>query len=276
MQGEQDFNQLTFEFRTARKDYEDCVLHAAENEILAMGPDSVLKRLVGIHKDDDSNKMEIIEKMRNNVRFYVDFDNKNVFLAKKQKRPINWFSNFCGGNDFVNFLTDNGIDVMYASTQHNCVLDQEIVKIHGDPTRNHHDWVIARHNDQHFLCHVLCFVYIGKLNEMLQFPYGMVNESGEHAVCHSVDQDMFSNARPAAFLYGEGNHTSYRTDENCALIRGWAKHTSEINGTAILRRKLSPTLIMIQVSNIISTCIGIEDSLNTILHSYIFLPPSKN
>jgi len=86
----------------------------------------------------------------------------------------------------------------------------------------------------------------------------------------------FILARPEDFLYGQGNYTSYRTDENCALIRGWAKHTSDINCNAIPRRKPSPTLIMIPVSDIISTCVGIEDSLNTIQHSCIFLPPSKN
>ena len=33
---------------------------------------------------------------------------------------------------------------------------------------------------------------------------------------------------------------------------------------------------MIHVSKIVSTCIGIEDSFNSIPHSYIFLPPSKD
>jgi len=65
-------------------------------------------------------------------------------------------------------------------------------------------------------------------------------------------------------------------DENCALIRGWAKFTRNINGNAIPRRKPNPTLLMIPVSKIVSTCIGIEDSFNDIPHSYIFLPPSKN
>jgi len=59
------------------------------------------------------------------------------------------------------------------------------------------------------------------------------------------------------------------------VIRGWAKFTSDINGNAIPRRKPSPMLIMIPVSKIISTCIGIEDSLNVIPHSYIFLPSSS-
>jgi len=130
--------------------------------------------------------------------------------------------------------------------------------------------------DQQFLCHVLFFVFAGKVEEIIQFLYGVVNETGEYAVCHFVDQDVFLNARPEDFLYGQGNHTSYRTNENCALVRGWAKHTSESNRNAIARRKLCPTQIMIPVSDIISTCVGIEDSLNTIPHSYIFLPPSKN
>jgi len=94
---------IDFEFQTARKDYEDCVLHAAENEILATEPDLVMKKLIGIHKDDDSNKMEIMEKMRNGVQFYAVFDNPNVFLAKKPKRPIIWILNFLGKNDFVTF-----------------------------------------------------------------------------------------------------------------------------------------------------------------------------
>jgi len=33
---------------------------------------------------------------------------------------------------------------------------------------------------------------------------------------------------------------------------------------------------MISVTNIISTCVGIKYSLNTLLHSNIFLPPNKN
>jgi len=87
--------------------------------------------------------------------------------------------------------------------------------------------------DQHFLCHVLGFVFVGKVEEIIQFPFGVVNKTGEYAVCHFVNQDVFSNERLAAFLYRQGNHTSYITNENCALIRGWAKHTSEIKGNVI-------------------------------------------
>jgi len=130
--------------------------------------------------------------------------------------------------------------------------------------------------NQRFLFHVLCFVVTDKVEEPINFPFGVVNEPGEYVVCHFVDQDVFCDEIPQAFLYGEGNFTSYRTDENCALIRGWAKFTSHINGNEIPRRKPSPMLIMIPVSKIVATCIGIEDSFNDIFHSYIFLPPSKD
>jgi len=241
-----------------------------------METDTVITRFVGIHKEDNQNQIETVEKMRNGVRFFADFENPNVFMAKNPKKPINWISKFFAKTDFISFLESNGIDLVYAKTQHNFILDDDIIKIHGDPTKNHHDWVIGMHMNQKFLCHVLCFVVIDNVEEPINFPFGVVNEPGEYAVCHYVDQDVFRDEIPQAFLYGEGNFTSYRTDENCSLIRGWAKFTSDINGNAIPRRKPSPTLIMIHVSKIVSTCIGIEDSFNSIPHSYIFLPPSKD
>ncbi len=219
--------------------------------------------------------MEVMENMRHGVRFYADFENPNIFIAKNPKWPINWISKFFAKSDFISFLQDNGIDFVYGTTQHNCILDEEIVKIHGDPTKNHHDWIIAEHMNQKFLCHVLCFLYIREIDEPIKFTCGDVAEPGEYAVCHFVDQDVFRDEIPQAFMYGHGNFPSYRTDGNCALIRGWAKFTNHINENAIPRRKPRPTLIMISVSKIVSTCIGIEDSLNDIPHSYIFLPPSK-
>jgi len=139
---------IDFEYRTARKDYEDCVLHAAEKEVIAMEPDTMIAEFIGIHKDDDRNQIELMEKMRNGVQCYADFDNSNVFMAKNPKRPTNWISNFFAKTDFIPFLKDNDIDLVYAMTQHNCMLDQEIIKIHGDPTINHHDWVIGMHMNQ--------------------------------------------------------------------------------------------------------------------------------
>jgi len=88
-----------------------------------------------------------------------------------------------------------------------------------------------------------------------------------------VNQDVFSNAAPNDSMYGDGNYVSYRTDENCSLIRGWAKFMEQINGPRIPCHMPDPSLAMFPVQSIISTCIGIEDCQNPIPHSYIFLPP---
>jgi len=40
---------------------------------------------------------------------------------------------------------------------------------------------------------------------------------------------MFSNDKPNAFMSGNGNYPSYRTDENCSLVHGWEKITTTIN-----------------------------------------------
>jgi len=103
----------------------------------------------------------------------------------------------------------------------------------------------------------------------------VVNNPGYYTVCHYVNQDVFSNDAPEDMLYGNGNFDNYRVDQNCNLIRGWAKHTSTISGNHIPRHHPKPTLAMFHVDNIVSTCVGIEECVNNIPHSYIFLPPRK-
>jgi len=112
----------------------------------------------------------------------------------------------------------------------------------------------------------------------LQFPYGMVNETGEYAVCHFVDQDVFSMQDLKLFFMGrEIIQVIGQMKIAHLLIREWwAKHTSEIYGNAIPRRKPSPTLIMIPVSNIISTCVDGKLAYYihmTVNHSETFVDP---
>jgi len=40
-------------------------------------------------------------------------------------------------------------------------------------------------------------------------------------------------------------------------------------------RKPTPAIALIDVESIVKTCSGIEDSMKTILHSYIFVPSKK-
>jgi len=113
------------------------------------------------------------------------------------------------------------------------VLKGQIIKIHGDPTINHHDWVIVRNGDKHYLCHILCFVDISEVDRAASFQVGRLDRPGLYGICHFVNQDVFTSAAPSNSMYGDDNYISYRTDENCSLIRGWAKFTKEINGPRI-------------------------------------------
>jgi len=81
-----------------------------------MEPDTMIAKFVGIHKEDERNQIETMEKMRNGVQFYADFDNPNEFMAKNPKLPINWISKFFAKTDFISFLKDNDIDLVYATT----------------------------------------------------------------------------------------------------------------------------------------------------------------
>jgi len=46
------YQSIDFEYCTARKDFEDCILHAVKCEVLSNEPDNIIHKLVGIHKED--------------------------------------------------------------------------------------------------------------------------------------------------------------------------------------------------------------------------------
>jgi len=190
-----------------------------------------------------------------------------------KRSSLKWSSKFFSKLDLISFaLSLNDIDIIHGQTQYNCILGNDIVKIHGDPTINHRDWVVVNVNDTQVLCHVLCFVCIENVRTNKIFATGTVDRDGLYAICHYVNQNVFSDIQPSDDTYGHGNFVSYRVDENCDLIRGWPKFTEEISSGRIPRRKPTPTLAMFPVESIVSTCLGIEDSRNPIPHSYIFIP----
>ena len=80
--------------------------------------------LVSIHREDKSNTTTILENMRSGVGFYVGFDNEDIFLGKR-KRPIQLNSKFSLKKQLITFLKDKNIDIDYAQTQFNTVLDNE-------------------------------------------------------------------------------------------------------------------------------------------------------
>jgi len=118
------------------------------------------------------------------------------------------------------------------------------------------------------ICHIL--FYVTNIQNHLHFPVGNLQQPELYAICIYVNQDVFSDVKPQDWMYGHGDFPSYRVDENCHLVHGWAKFTNAINGGNILHVKPMPVLTMLDVTTITSTCVGIEDCLNPILHSYIF------
>ena len=269
------YQSIDFEYRTARKDYEDCILHASEQELLSSS--HVISKFVGIHRPRTTvaEQYDRLQKMRSGVSFTIDCNNASVFLGKG-KHSIPWCSKFFNKTKVKEFLNEYQLSgEALCQTQFNTVLKGEIVKIHGDPTINHHDWVVVCYDGKRYMCHVLFFLYVSQVKQPSIFQVGNLDVPGLYAICHFVNQDVFSNSVPSDSMYGDGNYTSYRNDENCSLIRGWAKYTDSINGPRIPRNRPNPSLAMFAVGNIVATCIGIEDCQNPIPHSYIFLP-SRN
>jgi len=85
------------------------------------------------------------------------------------------------------FINDNNIVVDFTQTQCNAIVEGNVVKVHGDPTINHHDWVVVGHGGHNFLCHILCFVTITDVKEAIEFPVSNMQQSGQYAICHFVD-----------------------------------------------------------------------------------------
>ena len=61
MRVELDFNPLILNFKLQER------IMTAEKEVIAMETDTVITRLAGIHKEDNINQIETVEKMRNGV-----------------------------------------------------------------------------------------------------------------------------------------------------------------------------------------------------------------
>jgi len=84
------FQSADFEYRTARKDYEDVVLYVVKNEVLIIDSTSIIGKYVGVHNKTNEG---ILENMRNGVYFTVNFGNEFVLLNKR-KQALEWKSLF--------------------------------------------------------------------------------------------------------------------------------------------------------------------------------------
>jgi len=76
-----------------KKDYKDCVLHAAECKVLSQEPNSILSKSIGIHIENNDDDLSRLNKMRCSVRFNVNFEHDSNFIDKS-KQGIKWRSFF--------------------------------------------------------------------------------------------------------------------------------------------------------------------------------------
>jgi len=184
------YQSIDFEYRTAHKDYEDVILHKAASEVISQDPTSLIKKFIGIHNEDISNELAV-NLMRNGVTFVLNKNHPEILVHKwHTNQPIKWISKFFEKQDLLNFIREHKdiIEIDHGQTQYNTIVDDNIVKIHGDPTINHHDWVVVKHQEQYCICHILCFVEVTCISsENVIFPVGNVTGPGLHAICHFVN-----------------------------------------------------------------------------------------
>jgi len=121
------------------------------------------------------------------------------------------------------------------------------------------------------MCQILIFVEVTHVNDDNTSSL----QVGKYALIHFVNQDVFLDP-PKKPLYGQ-EYPSFHIDENCDLIRGWAKKTTMIGNSVIPANteNLQSTIGIVNVDNFVSPVVGIPDVGNLTPHSYLFLPPRK-
>jgi len=87
-----------------------------------------------------------------------------------------------------------------------------------------------------------------------------------------VNQNVFGD-KPTESLYGV-QHPSFHINENCDLVRGWAKKTCYINQLSIPKDKdIRPKIGISSVDQFKTPIVGMLNLENDVPHNYLFLPP---
>jgi len=97
------------------------------------------------------------------------------------------------------------------------------LQYHGSPMKGWHDWVEAGAGARVTACQILLFPEVTGISD----GNPKQTDTGKHALVHFVHQNVLEN-RPTELLYGE-HHDCFCINENCDLVRGWAKKKTYIN-----------------------------------------------
>jgi len=98
---------------------------------------------------------------------------------------------------------------------------------HGNPIKGWQDWVKVTSGDSFFMCQILIFLEVMHINDDNTSSL----QVGKYTLIHFVNQNVFTDP-PNKSLSGE-EYPSFCIDDNCDLVRGWAKKTAMIKNSVI-------------------------------------------
>lgn len=260
-----------FELRTADKDYESILIETGVADIMRREDDFVLRTIYpSLAKiwTPESQKG-----LREGTRYDIISDgNGGIRLrarhTKMRLRP--WKSKLIDEDTLTAFLAKVGICAGHVHTEYNHVNG---FKVRGNPLKDRHEWVVAKVNNNRYVCQILCFVQVNLYDVCTENTtyIDTIDRIGSYAVVHFCDQDVFGD-RPSKAMYG-ARYQNFMIDAgNSCLTVGWCKHTDNIDGQNMPRRVSHPTVALLKTGCILEPCVGVHDHRNVVPYSYVFLP----
>jgi len=148
-------------------------------------------------------------------------------------------------------------------------------KIYGKPTKPQQDWIEVKVDDDLFQVQCLIFVRLEEpLDEEIVTPLHTVCEPGTYAIVHFLGYDIFGDFPNNLQLYGVPQRNFYQ-HEDCFLIRGWSKHTTQIHQKLRNGDKPVPMLAMVNMKCFQRPLIAVEDHGSGYPHSWLLTAERK-
>ena len=207
------------EFWTAVKDTEHCLIHKAACELVEKG-DTIISKYVSDFKqmiNQGHNILGIRWQLKKELGLYcMETINTNY-------RTLPW-KGVVQQDEIVCYLNKLGSYEGFLHTDHKPVGGP---CYHGNPIKGWQDWVKVTFGNSFFMCQILIFLEVMHVNDDNTSSL----QVGKYALAHFVNQDVFSDP-PKNLLYGQ-EYPSFHIDDNCELVRGWAKKTKLIRNSVI-------------------------------------------
>jgi len=229
------------------------------------GGDTILSKYISMLKEtkDDESGNNIL-----GIRWWLwrELDTYYLFSKNPKYHDVNW-KGVVSQPEILDYIKNTGVIEGFLHTDFKPVGGP---RYHGNPIKGWHDWVQVSAGTRVMICQILIFLEVTAVYDTNQKQINI----GKYALVYFVNQNVFGD-KPTESLYGV-QHPSFCIDENCDLVRGWAKKTCYINQSSIPKDKdIRPTIGISRVDQFKIPIVGIPDLENGILHSYLFLPPQS-